>query len=311
MTKIINTLMIAFGITLMSCQSSASVDNKNEADTIEITHESGVTNVVENPQKVVVFDLGTLESMDALGIKPIGVPQSHLPNHLLSYAKDASITDVGTVKEPNFEKINALAPDLIIISARLQKYYAELSEIAPTIFLGVDTKDYVGSFEKNMRTLGTVFNKKEEAEAKIKEVESKIAAAKSKIGESDSKALIVLYNNGKFSAYGKSSRFGFIHDVLGVNVADESIEVSTHGQAVSSEFIQHLNPDVLFIVDRNSVVNGTTVNKKEIENALIQQTKAYKNGQIIYLDPQVWYLSGGGVTSTEMMTAEVMSHFNK
>ncbi len=309
MKQIIQTACLFATILLASCNSGASSEATTNQETIEIIHEQGTTNVVKNPKRVVVFDLGTLESLHELGIEPIGIPKSNMPAHLAFYKDNAAIEDVGTVKEPNFEKINALNPDLIIISARLQKYYEELSKIAPTIYLGVDLKDYVGSFEKNMKTIGNIFDKTTEAEAKIKEVEAKIETAKQAITKADVKALIVLYNNGKFSAYGKSSRFGFIHDVLGVKVADETIEVSTHGQSISSEFIQQLNPDVLFIVDRSAVVNSTTTNKKEIENPLIQQTNAFKNGKIIYLDPQVWYLSGGGVTSTEMMTDEVMQYF--
>lgn len=309
MKQIIQTACLFATILLASCNSGASSEATTNQETIEIIHEQGTTNVVKNPKRVVVFDLGTLESLHELGIEPIGIPKSNMPAHLAFYKDNAAIEDVGTVKEPNFEKINALNPDLIIISARLQKYYEELSKIAPTIYLGVDLKDYVGSFEKNMKTIGNIFDKTTEADAKIKEVEAKIETAKQAITKADVKALIVLYNNGKFSAYGKSSRFGFIHDVLGVKVADETIEVSTHGQSISSEFIQQLNPDVLFIVDRSAVVNSTTTNKKEIENPLIQQTNAFKNGKIIYLDPQVWYLSGGGVTSTEMMTDEVMQYF--
>ncbi len=309
MKQIIQTACLFATVLLASCNSGASSEATSNQETIEIIHEQGTTTVVKNPQRVVVFDLGTLESLHELGIEPIGIPKSNMPAHLAFYKDNAAIEDVGTVKEPNFEKINALNPDLIIISARLQKYYEELSKIAPTIYLGVDLKDYVGSFEKNMKTIGNIFDKTTEADAKIKEVEAKIETAKQAITKADVKALIVLYNNGKFSAYGKSSRFGFIHDVLGVKVADETIEVSTHGQSISSEFIQQLNPDVLFIVDRSAVVNSTTTNKKEIENPLIQQTNAFKNGKIIYLDPQVWYLSGGGVTSTEMMTDEVMQYF--
>ena len=53
------------------------------------------------------------------------------------------------------------------------------------------------------------------------------------------------------------------------------------------------------------MINRVETNKKEIENVLIQRTNAYKNGKIIYLNPQVWYVSGGGLTSTQMMVDEV------
>lgn len=42
---------------------------------------------------------------------------------------------------------------------------------------------------------------------------------------------------------------------------------------------------------------------------LVNKTKAAKNGAIILLDPQVWYLSGGGIISLNKMIAEVEAAF--
>ena len=120
----------------------------------------------------------------------------------------------------------------------------------------------------------------------------------------------MLYNNGKFSAYGKGSRFGFIHDVLGIQPVDDKLEVATHGQPVSNEFIETKNPDYLFVVDRAAVVNAQPTNRADIENALIQKTNAYKNGNIIYFNPEVWYLSGGGLLSSQMMLDEIKESLN-
>lgn len=41
----------------------------------------------------------------------------------------------------------------------------------------------------------------------------------------------------KISAFGPQSRFGIIHDVLGINAVDENIKVGTHGKSINSEFI--------------------------------------------------------------------------
>ena len=62
----------------------------------------------------------------------------------------------------------------------------------------------------------------------------------------NAKALIVLGSEGKVSAYGPSSRFGVIHDVFGFKAADEKIEVSTHGQNVTFEYILETNPRYTF-----------------------------------------------------------------
>ena len=292
-----------------SCNNSNSAGDTDSDSQQKITvdHDLGSTSVPINPSKVVVLDLGTLETLDQLGIAIVGTGKTNLPNYLKKYEGDDSVADVGTLKEVNFEKIHALSPDLIIISGRLQDSYKELSEIAPTIFVAVDYADYLNSFEKNVRLLGQIFEKEEQVEGLLSEVQNKVTKNQALIKGNDRKGLIVLYNNGRFSAYGKHSRFGFIHDVMGVKPSIENLEISDHGNAISSEFIQETNPDYLFVIDRGAIVNGKAASKNEVENALIQQTNAYKNNKIIYLDPTVWYVSGGGFISVKMMIDDVVS----
>ena len=111
----------------------------------------------------------------------------------------------------------------------------------------------------------------------------------------------------RLSAYGKGSRFGIVHDVLGVKVADDTIEVSTHGQEASFEYISKVNPDILFVVDRTAVVGGETAGSDTLDNDLVKGTNAGKNNKIIYLDPETWYLGGAGITSVKAMVEEVVN----
>src|SRR5699024_9621740 len=150
-----------------------------------------------------------------------------------------------------------------------------------------------------------IFGKEDAVDAEIKAVEEKIAGINEKATASDKKALIVLANEGKVSAYGPGSRFGIIHDVFGFKAADEGIEASTHGQSITFEYILETNPDILFVIDRSAAVGGEVGAKDTIENELVQKTNAYKDGKIIYLDPEYWYLSGGGLESVAAMVDEV------
>ncbi len=120
----------------------------------------------------------------------------------------------------------------------------------------------------------------------------------------DEKALIVLSNEGKVSAYGPSSRFGILHDVFGFAAADEGIEQSTHGQNITFEYILETNPDILFVIDRDAAVNSTEGAKGTIENELVEKTNAFKNDKIYYLNPDQWYLSGGGLQSVKLMVKD-------
>ena len=70
---------------------------------------------------------------------------------------------------------------------------------------------------------------------------------------------------------------------------------------------QNITPDYIFVIDRNVATGekGESPTKEIVENSLVKRTNAYKNGNIIYLDSEVWYLSTGGIQSTKKMVQEV------
>lgn len=288
--------------------NTASADSKEAAETVTVTHELGETTFDKNPEKVVVFDFGILDSMDKLGIEAVaGVPQANIPSYLEKFADAEKYVNVGTLKEADFEAIHAMDPDLIIISGRQAPMYEEFTDIAPTIHLGVDTAKYMESFEGNMTTLGEIFGKEDEVKEELAAIETQIEEVKA--SATDEKALIVLANEGKVSAYGAASRFGIIHDVFGVQQADEGIEASTHGQSISFEYILETNPDMIFVIDRNAAVGTDASAKDSLENELVERTTAFKEDKIIYLDPDYWYLSGGGLQSVSEMVKAIQSAF--
>lgn len=300
-------LIVAIFATACGAESGEETSGSEaaEKETITVTHQLGETEVEKNPEKVVVFDFGVLDSLDKLGVEATGIPKQSLPGYLEKY-NDEKYENVGGLKEPDFEKINELAPDLIIISGRQQDAYEELSEIAPTIFMGLDTTKYMESYEKNAKLLGEIFGKEAEVETELASVEEAIAALNEKATASGKNGLIILANEGNISAYGPGSRFGLLHDVFGVKPVDENIEASTHGQNVSFEYLVEKDPDYLFIIDRGSVVEGGQSSAQSIvENKLVENIKAVKNDNVVYLNADFWYLSGGGLISVAEMVKEI------
>ena len=298
---IILVLLIAAGITIPKFVGGNS---EPVSETITITHELGETPVTTNPQKVVVFDYGILDALDSLGVNVTGVVQSGLPDYLTKYAGE-EYSSIGTLKEPDMEAIFALTPDLIIISGRQADYYEELNKIAPTIHLGIDNADYLGSFKSNMDILGQIFGKEKEVASKVEEIEKAIAELNAKVTEKNINGLITLANDGAFSVYGQESRFGIIHKEFGVTPVDTTIDSGTHGQKATFEYVAEKNPQYLFVVDRAAVTGGNTSAKELFDNELVARTDAYKNDNIVYLDPAIWYTSVGGFTSTLRMVEEV------
>lgn len=302
-------VMVVLTLCLQSCkEDSSSSSTKTELtdeNSILVQNKLGEVRIPTSPKRVVVFDLGALDIFDEMGLgdNVVGIPKQAIPAYLNKYKDNEAIENTGSLIEPNFQRVNEANPDLIIIGGRQEKDFEEFSKIAPTLFYELDYEDYIGSISTNLLQIGKIFDLEKEAHAINEDMLHTIKEVAAK--DTEAKGLFLMHNNGKFSAYGKGSRFGYIHDDFRVQPVSEEIESSSHGQSISSEYIQEMDPDYIFILDRNAAIGNGTLSKSSVENGLIKETKAYKNNHILYLSPQVWYLAGGGVQSIKMMAEEI------
>lgn len=272
-------------------------------ETMTITHELGETEVPVNPEKVVVFDFGVLDTMQALGKEPIALPQENVPSYLEDYASD-DYENSGSLFEPDFEAIYGWEPDLIIIGGRTAEAYDDLNDIAPTVLMSVDQENYIETFEEQVTTLGEIFAKEAKAEEAVADVQADLEVLQE--DTTDENGLMVMTSEGSLSAYGPGSRFGILHEEFGVEAADDTIEDASHGQNVSFEYVLETNPDLLFVLDRGAAVGDDGESAAEtLDNDIINQTNAAQNDNIVHLSPDYWYLAAGGVTSVKEMIAEV------
>ena len=242
--------------------------------------------------------------MDALDIDVDGVPAANFPDSLSKYASD-DVTKIGSMKEPDFETISAEAPDLIIISGRVADSYEELSKIAPTIDLSVDNADAWNSFKENTETIGKIFDKEDAVDEKLTALEGKVDETKALAADAGN-GLIVMTSGGEMTAYGAGSRFGIIHDVLGVEPAAEVKSEGAHGESVSFNYIADTNPDHLFVIDRDVAVGESgEAASAVLDNDLVKSTNASRDGHITMLDSASWYLVGYGLNNVDAMVSTI------
>ena len=275
---------------------------------IEVKHDMGTARLPGRPTRVVLFDFGVLDTLDRLAPQGVSyaIPKQVVPGYLSRF-KAADVMDAGGMKEPNLEKIYEFGPDVIFISARQTDYYQKFSAIAPTINSTVDYSRFLESFAETTRMVGRVFGVEEKAEAEVAKVAERASAVAKKAAASGKRGLVVMVNDGNISAYGPGSRFGTIHDVMKVAPADPGIKVSNHGQSVDYEYIARINPDILFVINRNAAIgtNGNKSGSNVLDNELVAGTNAGRNGKIVQLDSEVWYLVGTGLQALEKMMNEV------
>lgn len=265
------------------------------ANEVTVATAAGQAVAPAKPQKVVALDLAAIDTLTALNVALAGRPDITPPAYL---ADDlANVPTVGTLFEPDFEALAAMAPELIVAGGRSQTQVKPLSAIAPTLDMTIDGEDLIGQANARIDAYGAIFDIKTEAEALKQALNTDITEARDAAqGKGD--ALIVLTNGGKISVYGASSRFGWLHHALNLPEAHPGLDAGSHGEAVSFEFVAETDPDWILVIDRGAAVGqGGEAAAATLDNPLIAGTKAGKAGNIVYLDGAAMYLAGGGVQS--------------
>ena len=286
-------------------------------ETITVTHRSGVTEVPMNPQNVAVFDMALLESIAYMGFsdRVVGIPQNSIV-YLAREFRDADLPDFGTLHEPNLEVMAGFELDLIIISGRARPFFDELSQLAPVIDLGLDNSDILGTFVANQTYLGQIFGAEDAWQSALDELLDLFEEANHLSEQlSEQEALIIMHNEGDLQAFGPGGRFGVIHDVFGVPYIDAEVGINdagesvNHGMTVNNEYIYSVNPAMIFVIDRNYILDGRNPEDHtvDITNEIINLTDAAINGHIFNLNPEVWYIAPGGLQG---MRAQVMGVIN-
>lgn len=308
----IAAVIAAGALSLASCGANTteqepaadSAEAGGEANSITVEHKQGETDVPVNPEKVVVFDYGSLDTLDTLGVEIAGAPKDNLPDSLAHYDAD-DVEAVGTLFEPDYEAINALDPDLIIVGGRSAAAYPELSKHWATIDLSVDHMNFLEDIDSSTETLGEIFGKEDEAQVALGELEEVVDDVKG-IGADAGPGMIVSTSGGEVTVYGADSRFGIIHTVLDVPEAVNEVEALPHGEAISFEMIRDTDPDWLFVNDRDAAIGESGESARAIlDNELVHATTAWQEDQVVYLDAQRWYIIMSGVNNAKEMFTQI------
>ncbi|SMR82068.1 iron complex transport system substrate-binding protein [Aliiroseovarius halocynthiae] len=276
------------------------------ADTVNVNTYTGAADAPVNPKNIAVFDVAAIDTLDALGVKPAGAVTNVYVTYLDDATKDAA--PIGNLFEPDFEAVAALAPDLIIAGGRSSKVAPELAKIAPTIDMTI-WEDTVGQGLERLGAFGKIFGKEAEATALAESFNTTLAETK-EAATGKGKALIVMTNGPKVSAYGAAGRFGWLHKATGLPEAIADVEQATHGEAISFEFIADANPDILIVIDRLAAIGKEGDSAKvTLDNELVHGTNAWKDGKVIYLDPAPLYIAGGGIQSMTSTLNQIKAAF--
>lgn len=313
MRKFIHTVVAgaACAALLAGCQGGASADKAKEpaADQsqsapaedskatfpVTVTHAQGETTIEKQPEKIVCLDTASLDTLDAIGAgdKVVGVPVDSLPTWLKDKYSDRQST--GDLKEPDVEAIAKMQPDLVILGARSAKHYQELSGKFTAVVANTDWKsqEYTEDTVKLINMLGEATGYVDEAKAAGEKI-TKFAEEHKDAAKDKGKAMVIMVNKGEMSLHGVNSRWNPIFTLFGFEEAMDATPDEGHkAKKISAETVKETNPDYIFVVDRGEAVGKPDPDnpaKKVMDNELVNSTNAAKNGKIVYLSPERWYI---------------------
>lgn len=277
-----------------TADNASNVANNDAVSVEKITVDTvkGNVDLAMNPSPLVVYDMTLMQDLAALDVAVDGMPSGLKLDNLQSKTQPEPKT-VGTVFEPDLEALNAMQPQAILVGSRMAEKYDALSSIAPTLDMTIDTANIYESSKQRLHDLGALFGKSAQAAKLQGNIDGLIDETKT-LTKDKGKGLVVMVNGNKLSAYGDKSRYGFIHTVLDIPMADDQIADARHGQPISFEYIQKTNPDWLFVVDRSAAIGEDGAGAKAVlDNPLVAQTNAWSNNQVVYLSPDSYLAFGG------------------
>jgi iron complex transport system substrate-binding protein len=270
---------------------------------ITVTHAQGETSISGNPAKVIAFDMASVDTLTTLGVTIAGLPKGNPFTGMFEQFNDDAYEHVGTLFEPDYEAVAALDPDLIIVANRSAAVFPELAKLAPTIDMTGQTGEVIGDLRASVGILSAIFGTQAEGEAALAQIDEKVAALQAGV-QHDATALVIMTSGGSVTAVAPGGvRGGLIYNTLGLKPPVDDLEAVTHGEAISFEFLLEHNADWLFVIDRDAAIGTEDAQAAQevLDNAIVHETTAHQNGQIVYLNGYDWYVVMSGITTVNNM----------
>lgn len=271
-----------------------------------LTHALGATEIPAAPKRVVVLDVGELDNVVSLGVKPVGYAPSEGDDGIPGYLKkDAGEPkSVGTINNLNLEAIANLQPDLILGSQlRAADKYDELSKIAPTVF----SIRPGFTWKENYLLNAAALDRTAEARTRLAAYEAKAKRLGADIGPDKPTISMVRYLPGRIRLYAKASFIGTILQDAGLP-RPANQQVNDLAVEVSPERIDQADGDWIF----TGVYGDPKATKRDTAraNPLWKNLKAVKAGQAKDVPDETWYL-GLGVTAANSVLDDLRADLVK
>ena len=283
---------------------------------LTMEHTMGSTTIESVPKRVVALDPSYIDAALLLEADLVGYVQYRQdPNapfapylgDVAEATKDS--VNVGTLAEPNLEKILELEPDLIVSAkVRHEALYDQLSKIAPTIF-SVSTGP---TWKENVVFLGEALGKKEKAEELVKAYEDRAAKVGAEILAKKPEAT---YSLIRFTG-GDTARLYSSNSFIGEIMTDMNIPRPKDAPDTQEQIFVPLSAEQILEGDAGLVmVSAFTPAGAEGDKARAQQEAFQSNplwerleGEVINVDDAT-FLASVSIQGAHAVITDLAKHY--
>lgn len=259
----------------------------------EVTHAMGVTEVPDNPQRIVMLTNEGTEALLYLGVTPVGAVQSWSGDPWYDHiaAPLAETVDLGTELAVNLEILATLEPDLILgTKVRQEAIYPQLSAIAPTVM----TETIGGEWQKNLQFYADTIGKSDDGKAAVagftERTERMRAALGDAIGEEIS---LVRFSPNRTRIYYKDTFGGLALSQIGF-ARPAAQDRDEFAEEVTKERIPDMDGDRIFYFSDDLDSDEATANLNDwLNDPLWLNLKGVKAGKAQRVSEIIWNTAGG------------------
>ncbi|MQA86696.1 MAG: ABC transporter substrate-binding protein [Streptosporangiales bacterium] len=295
-------VVLLVGVGLAACGSGDGGTGGKESTAGQqartVRHAMGTTEIIGRPGRVVVLDTGELDSAIALGVKPVGaveaVPGAGFPDYLAEQTRGVQI--VGSIEQPNLEKIAALQPDLILSSKlRHEAIYDQLSQIAPTVF----TEEVGVTWKANFRLHAEALGRSEQAQRLMKEYEQKVAAFREAMGERlDGTTVSVVRSVGsEVRIYMRASFIGTILEDAGLS-RPKPQDKDVFSETATRERIRDLDGQVMVLAKYG---DDHQLLEQLMGSPLWSRLRVVRDDRVYEVSDDLWFLGIGNLAARKVV----------
>lgn len=241
----------ALAVSALTCLALAGCgtpgDPEDSADEQrEVPHARGVAMVPDDPQRVVVLEPVQLDTAVALGTTPVGAAVLNEAAGVPAYLGDeaADIATVGTVTEPDVDKIAALRPDLIIgTESRHSALYDQLSDVAPTVFMASQSDPW----QENVRFVAEALGDTAGADELLDGYQERCDEIAEEFGTDGQTAQLVRPRDGLVTLYGPTSFAGSTLECAGFTTPERPEWADEISADLSPERVLEAQADLVLV----------------------------------------------------------------